>query len=73
MTLILGIALIGMRGESVVQILLLITLFASLLDFFIGSLMPVTPYKRRHGFEGYSCKGKRSRNFFLLNQFREGN
>jgi hypothetical protein len=56
MTIILGIALIGMRGETVVQITLLITLCASLLDFFIGSLMPVTSYKRRHGFEGYSCK-----------------
>jgi hypothetical protein len=56
MTIILGIALIGMRGETIVQIMLLITLSASLLDFFIGSLMPVTVYKRRHGFEGYSCK-----------------
>ncbi len=56
MTFILGIALIGMRGETVVQITLLITLSASLLDFFIGSLLPVTAYKRRHGFEGYSCK-----------------
>ncbi|UJR08646.1 hypothetical protein I4U23_012905 [Adineta vaga] len=56
MTIILGIALIGMRGETIVQITLLITLIASLFDFFIGSLMPVTPYKRRHGFEGYSWK-----------------
>ncbi|CAF0819995.1 unnamed protein product [Adineta ricciae] len=56
MTIILGIALIGMRGETIVQITLLITLSASLLDFFIGSLMPVTSYKRRHGFEGYSWK-----------------
>jgi hypothetical protein len=45
-----------MRGETVVQITLLITLSASLLNFFIGSLLPVTAYKRRHGFEGYSCK-----------------
>jgi len=59
MTIILGIALIGMRGETIVQITLLITLSASLLNFFIGSLMPVTAYKRRHGFEGYSCKGER--------------
>jgi hypothetical protein len=56
MTLILGVALIGMRGETVVQIVLLITLSASLLNFFIGSLLPVTANKRRHGFEGYSCK-----------------
>jgi hypothetical protein len=56
MTFILCIALIGMRGETVVQITLLITLSASLLNFFIGSLLPVTDYKRRHGFEGYSCK-----------------
>lgn len=56
MTLILGIALIGMRGETVVQIILLITLCASLVDFFIGSVMPVTVYKRKHGFEGYSCE-----------------
>lgn len=52
----LGIALIGMRSETAVQIILLITLLASLLDFFIGSVLPVTEYKRRHGFEGYSCK-----------------
>ncbi|CAF4213341.1 unnamed protein product [Rotaria socialis] len=56
MTIILGIALIGMRGETIVQIVLLVTLSASLLDFFIGSLLPTTPYKRRHGFEGYSWK-----------------
>ncbi|CAF3821224.1 unnamed protein product [Adineta steineri] len=56
MTFILGIALIGMRGETVVQITLLITLTASLLNFFIGSFLPPTPYKRRHGFEGYSWK-----------------
>ncbi|CAF0850672.1 unnamed protein product [Adineta steineri] len=56
MTIILGIALIGMRGELVVQTTLLIILSASLLDFFVGSLMPVTSYKRRHGFEGYSWK-----------------
>ncbi|CAF1237165.1 unnamed protein product [Adineta steineri] len=56
MTFILGIALIGMRGETVVQITLLITLSASLLNFFIGSFLPPTPYKRRHGFEGYSWK-----------------
>ncbi|CAF3190851.1 unnamed protein product [Rotaria socialis] len=55
-TIILGIALIGMRGETVVQIILLIALSASLLNFFIGSLLPVTEYKRRHGFEGYSWK-----------------
>lgn len=71
MTVILGIALIGMRGETVVQVLLLITLSASLLDFFIGSLLPVTDYKRRHGFEGYSCiyififeKSKEKKNFY---------
>jgi hypothetical protein len=58
MTVILCIALIGMRGEMVVQIVLLITLSASLLDFFIGSLLPVTSYKRKHGFRGYSCKKK---------------
>ncbi|CAF1206413.1 unnamed protein product [Rotaria sordida] len=56
MTIMLGIALTGMRGESIVQIILLITLSGSLLDFLIGSLMPTTPYKRRHGFEGYSWK-----------------
>ena len=56
MTLILCIALIGMRGETVVQITLLIILTASLFNFFIGSLLPPTPFKRRHGFEGYSCK-----------------
>ncbi|CAF2861873.1 unnamed protein product [Rotaria sp. Silwood2] len=56
MTIILGIALIGMRGETFVQIILLITLSASLLDFFIGSLLPATEYKKRHGFEGYSWK-----------------
>ncbi|CAF4445442.1 unnamed protein product, partial [Rotaria sp. Silwood2] len=56
MTIMLGVSLIGMRGESIVQIVLLITLSASLLDFFIGSLMPATPYKRQHGFEGYSWK-----------------
>ena len=56
MTVILGIALIGMRGETVVQIVLLITLSASLLNFFIGSFLPVTAEKRRHGFEGYSCR-----------------
>ncbi|CAF0857854.1 unnamed protein product [Rotaria sp. Silwood1] len=56
MTVMLGVALIGMRSESVVQMILLITLCASLLDFFIGSLMPTTPYKRQHGFEGYSWK-----------------
>ncbi|CAF1535605.1 unnamed protein product, partial [Rotaria sordida] len=55
-TIILGIALIGMRGEMVVQITLLITLSASLLDFFIGSVLPATEYKKRHGFEGYSWK-----------------
>ncbi|CAF4749353.1 unnamed protein product [Rotaria sp. Silwood1] len=55
-TIILGIALIGMRGETVVQIILLITLSTSLFDFFIGSLLPATEYKRRHGFEGYSWK-----------------
>lgn len=58
MTAILGIALIGMRGETVVQITLLITLTASLLDFFIGSVLPPTEYKKRHGFEGYSCKAQ---------------
>ncbi len=52
MTIILGM---GMHVETVVQI----TLCASLLEFFIGSLMSATPYKRRHGFEGYSCKGDR--------------
>ena len=56
MTVILCIALIGMRGETVVQIGLLIILSASLLNFFIGSFLPVTSFKRRHGFEGYSCK-----------------
>ena len=56
MTLILCVALIGMRGETVVQIVLLITLTASLLNFFIGSFLPPTDFKRRHGFEGYSCK-----------------
>jgi hypothetical protein len=55
MTFLLGVALIGMRGETVVQITLLITLSASLVDFFIGSLLPITAYKRRHGFQGYSC------------------
>ena len=56
MTVVLCIALIGMRGETVVQITLLITLSASLLNFFIGSVLPPTAYKRRHGFEGYSCR-----------------
>ena len=56
MTLILGVALIGMRGETIVQIILLITLSASLLNFFIGSFLPATAHKRRHGFVGYSCK-----------------
>ena len=65
MTIILGIALIGMRGETVVQITLLITLCASLLDFFIGSLMPMTDYKRRHGFEGYSCEREKERSAFF--------
>jgi hypothetical protein len=59
MTMILGIALLGMRGQTVVQIALLTTLSASLLDFFIGSLMPATAYKKRHGFEGFSCKEER--------------
>jgi len=45
MTTILGIALMGMHVETVVQITLLITLCASLLYFFIGSLMSDTPYK----------------------------
>ena len=57
-TIILGIALIGMRGETVVQITLLLTLTVSLIDFFVGSFIPATSYKRRHGFEGYSCKEK---------------
>ncbi|CAF1118554.1 unnamed protein product [Adineta ricciae] len=56
MTVVLCIALIGMRGETVVQITLLITLSASLINFFIGSILPPTAYKRRHGFEGYSWK-----------------
>ena len=54
-TFIFVVALIGMRGETIVQITLLIILTAALLDFFIGSVMPVTAYRRRHGFEGYSC------------------
>ena len=66
MTIILGIALIGMRGETVVQITLLITFCASLLNFFIGSLMPVTAYKRRHGFVGYSCKEQRLLTMFVF-------
>jgi hypothetical protein len=52
-----------MRGEMVVQIVLLITLTASLLNFFIGSLLPVTENKRRHGFQGYSCRFEFERNF----------
>ncbi len=69
MTFILCIALIGMRGETVVQITLLITLSASLLNFFIGSLLPVTDYKRRHGFEGYSCKLFFLKRIFVLLDF----
>lgn len=56
MTLILCVALIGMRGETVVQIILLITLTTSLLNFFLGSFLPATAHKRRHGFVGYSCQ-----------------
>jgi solute carrier family 12 sodium/potassium/chloride transporter 2 len=58
----LGVALIGMRGETVVQITLLITLSASLFNFFIGSLLPMTEFKRRHGFVGYSCELRCLRN-----------
>ena len=64
MTLVLGVALIGMRGETVVQIILLITLSASLLNFFIGSFLPATTHKRRHGFVGYSCEFSSMKIFF---------
>jgi hypothetical protein len=73
MTIILGVALIGMRGETVVQVVLLITLSASLLNFFIGSFLPVTNFKRRHGFEGYSCQlllSILSNNNALLDRFQ---
>ncbi|CAF0721500.1 unnamed protein product [Didymodactylos carnosus] len=56
MTLILFIALIGLKWETTVQIGLLITLSTSILNFLIGTWMPISQTKRRHGFEGYSWK-----------------
>ncbi|CAF0908848.1 unnamed protein product, partial [Didymodactylos carnosus] len=54
MTVILFIALIGLKWETTVQIGLLLTLTASLLSFLIGTCMPISQTKRQQGFVGYS-------------------
>lgn len=52
--LLISIALIGMSWESKVQLLLLAILLIAFLNFFIGSLIPPTEFKRARGFIGFS-------------------
>ena len=58
--LILALAVVGMEWVTRVQIVLLVLLVFSQIDFFIGSFLP-REVEKKYGFVGYSCK---SRAFF---------
>lgn len=54
--ILLGIALIGMKWEAKVQIILLGALLVAFINFLIGSFLAPTPAQKAKGFLGYSGK-----------------
>jgi hypothetical protein len=52
----MGIVFIGTGFESKMQMVLLVILSISIMDYFVGSFIPPNDEKRLRGITGYSCK-----------------
>jgi solute carrier family 12 sodium/potassium/chloride transporter 2 len=53
---LMGVVFVGTSFESKMQMGLLVILTLSILDYFMGSVMPPNHEQRLRGVTGYSCK-----------------
>lgn len=65
----MAIIFIGTSFESKMQMGLLVILALSIMDFFVGTLFPVTDEQRLRGITGYKCTDLLIIKHFLIYKF----